>query len=204
MKKLYSFYPLLFTASLVLLSFFTINSTKAQGNSYVKKPITTAGSAFVEMNDGTIRNFSSLKMVTGIMMTPHLVADGHLIINGNEIKSYQDDAQHFAVSQKVFESGRRTHLAVDVLPGFVQRIAAGKLSIYNKQSFNGFRRVDEFFIQLASGAILPYSESLMNDLVKDEPQALKLFNCKNKNQSLLEKLQLTANIVNAGGLVSKN
>ena len=204
MKKVYTFTPLLFTSTLVLLSFFAINPANAQDNTDAKKPTEAARAVFIEMNDGTIKNFTSLKMVTGIMMTPHLVADGRVIINGNEIKSYQDDDQHYAVSQKAFEFGRRTHLAVEVLPGFVQRIATGKLNIYNKQSFNGYRRVDEFFIQLGDGEIVPYSESRLNDLVKDEPQALKLFNCKNKKQTLSEKLQLTASIINSAGLMSKN
>src|SRR5882672_9691288 len=124
MKKVYSFYPFLFATILVLIS----TTTKAQDNADAKKPAETTGTVFVEMNDGTIRNFTTLKMVTGIMMTPHLVADGRVVINGNEIKSYQDDDNHYAVSQKVFEFGRRTHLAVEVLPGFVQRIATGKIS----------------------------------------------------------------------------
>ncbi len=202
MKKVYSFYPFLFSTFLVIGSFFSITSAKAQDNAEVKKP---AGSVFVEMNDGTIKNFTTLKMVTGIMMTPHLVGDGRNIINGKEIKAYQDDDGNYAISQKVFESGHRTYLALEILPGFVRRIASGKLTIYNKQSFNGYRKVDEFFIQSgADGTIHPYSASLLNDIVKDEPQALKLFNCDNKKQTLREKLQMTANIINNSGLVSKN
>ena len=202
MKKVYTFSPVLFTTTLVLLSFLAIDPIKAQNNADVKNQAETHA-VFVQLNDGTIKNYTSLKMVTGIMMTPHLVADGRVIINGNEIKSYQDDDNHYAVSQKVFESGRRTHLAVDVLPGFVQRIASGKINIYNKQSYNGYRRIDEFFIQSGDGSILPYSESRVNDLVKDE-QALKLFNANNKKQPLAEKLQLLANIVNSSGMMSKN
>jgi len=204
MKKVYSFYPTLFAITLALSSLFISTSTTAQDNADVKKPAETPGSVFVTMNDGTVRNFTKLRMVTGIMMTPHLVADGKYIINGNEIKAYQDDDNHYAVSQKLFKSGSRTHLALEILPGFVQRIAAGKLNIYNKRSFNGFRTVDEFFIQSSDGAILPYSPSLLNDIVKDDPQALKLVNDKNKKQSLLETLQLTANIVNSSGMMSKN
>ena len=205
MKKVYSFYPTLLTTTLVLSSFFASTSTKAQENADSKSPAETTGSVFVQMNDGTIKNFTSLKMITGFMTAPHLVADGKLIINGNDIQSYQDDDNHYAVSQKAFKSGNRTHLALQVLPGFVERIATGKLSVYNKKSFNGLRTVNEFFVQAGSnGTILPYSESLLNDIVKDEPQALKLFNCKNKKQTLQEKLQMTANIVNSAGLVSKN
>lgn len=204
MKKVYLFNPFLFATALIFIS-FSINPAKAQDNSDVKKSTEATGSVFVQMNDGTIRNFTTLKMVTGIMMTPHLVADGRVIINGDDIKSYQDDDQHYAVSQKAFESGRRTHLALEILPGFVQRIATGKLSIYKKQSFNGYRRVEEFFVQSGTdGSIFPYSESRLNDLVKDEPEAMKLFNGKNKKQTLAEKLQLTASIVNSSGLMSKN
>ena len=170
----------------------------------VKKPLDKPGNLFVEMNDGTVKTFTTLKMVTGILMTPHLVGDGRQIINGKDIKAYRDN-EHYAISQKTFESGRRTHVAVDILPGFVQRIATGKLNIYNKQSFNGYRKVDEFFIQVGNdGVILPYSESRLNEIVKNEPQALKLINSNNKKQKLLEKLQLCASIVNGSGLVTKN
>lgn len=205
MKKVYLFMPFLFTNLFALLTFFAVNPLSAQDIADAKKPVENPGTVFVQMNDGSIRNFSTLKMVTGIMKTPHLVADGKHIINGNEIRAYQDNDNHYAVSQKVFESGRRTHLALDILPGFVQRITSGKLSIYCKRSFNGYRVITEFFIQSGTvGAILPYSESLLNDLVKDDPQALKILNSKVTKQSLLEKLQLTSIIVNGAGPVSKN
>jgi hypothetical protein len=204
MKKVYTFNPFLFITAFLILS-FGINPAKAQDNSDVKKSAEATSPVFVQMKDGTIKNFTTLKMVTGIMMSPHLVADGRVVINGDEIRSYQDDDQHYAVSQKSFESGRRTHLALEILPGFVQRIAAGKLNVYKKESFNGYRKVEEFFVQSGTdGSILPYSESRLNDLVKDEPEAMKLFNCKNKKQTLLEKLQLTAGMVNSSGLMSKN
>ena len=216
MKKLNPFQPLLLAILIISTSFFISARAKAQlvnqvnsdvnAEDYaeVKKPVDKPGTLFVEMNDGTIRNFTTLKMVTGILKTPHLVGDGQQIINGTDIKAYRDD-EHFAVSQKTFESGRRTHLALEVLPGFVQRIATGKLNIYNKQYFNGYRKVDEFYIQSGSdGIILPYSESRLHDIVKDEPQAQKLFNGTNKKQTVLEKLQLCASIVNGSGMVTKN
>lgn len=158
---------------------------------------------FVQMNDGTVKYFHSLKMVTGIMMTPHLVGDGKEVIHADDIKAYRDN-DHFAVSQKTFRSGRKTYLALEVLPGFVQVIATGRISIYLKQSFNGYRRINEFFVQDGINApIVPYTSAFMLELAKDDPQALKALN--NRSVPLLEKLQLTAGILNSNtSLVSTN
>ena len=90
--------------------------------------------------------------------------------------------------------------------GDVERIAAGKINVYDKKYFNGFRKVDEFFIQSGTdGPIVPYSASLVNELVKDDPEASKIFNSKKSKLPLLKKLQLTAVILNNNAsLVSKN
>ena len=217
MKKFNPFHPFLFAILLVSSSFFISAPTKAQvfdqvnsgvncqDYAEVKKSADEPANLFVEMNDGTIRTFTTLKMVTGIMMTPHLVGDGKYLINGNDIKAYRDN-NHYAVSQKTFESGHRSYLAVEILPGFVERVTAGKITIYDKKYFNGYRKADELFLQAGTeGPILPYSASLVNDLVKDDPEALKFFNSKKSKLPLLKKLQLTADIVNNNAsLVSKN
>lgn len=204
MKQIHTPKLFLFAVLAILSLFFISTPSNAQDNTDAKIAPEKPSSIFVEMNDGSIRNFSSLKLVTGIMMTPHLVADGRIVINGNEIKSYRDN-DHYAISQKTFESGHRSYLAIEILPGFVERIATGKINIYDKKYFNGYRKVDEFFVQSGSnGPIVPYSASLVNDMVKDDPEAIKFLNNKNK-LPLLKKLQLTADIINKNAsLVSKN
>ena len=216
MKKLNPFHPFPLAILIISASFLFNSPAKAQlidqvnsdvtSEDYaeVKKPTDEPAKLFVIMNDGTTRTFSTLKMVTGVMKAPHLVGDGQQVINGSDIKEYRDE-NHYAVSQKTFESGHRTYLALEILPGFVERIAAGKITIYAKQWFNGFRVVDQFFIQSGNtGSIVPYSAEMMRELVKDEPEALKMLNTKGNKLSLAKKLQLTASIVNNASLVSKN
>ena len=203
MKKIHPPKPFLYAILFLFSSFFRGNMY-AQDNADAKQTASVKKSCFVEMNDGTIKNYNTLKLVTGIMMTPHLVAEGHIIINGNDIRAYQDN-EHYAISQKIFASGRRSYLAVETLPGFVMRLSSGKLSVYDKQYFNGYRKVDEFFIQTGTdGPILPYTAALLKDLVKDDPQASGFFNSRNNDIPLLKKLQLTADIVNNAPLISKN
>lgn len=172
-------------ASLFSLLFFSLASLAANA----QENLSTNDKCFVQMNDGTIRHFTSLKMVTGIMITPHLVANGNEIINGKDIKAYRDN-EHYAVSQKTFNSGRKTYLATEVLPGFVQKITSGSISIYAKQSFNGFRKIEEFYLQDGIDApIVPYAPK---------------FSSKDKSMPLSERLQAVADILNNLNLVSRN
>src|SRR6478752_5940371 len=59
-----------------------------------------SSSCYVVMSDGSIQNYSTLKLVTGVLITPHLVADNKVTIHAKDIKAYQDN-QHYAVSQKL-------------------------------------------------------------------------------------------------------
>jgi len=54
---------------------------------------------FVQMKDGTIKNFGTLQLVTGVFKTPHLLADGNVTVTAAEIKAYQNK-EHYAISQK--------------------------------------------------------------------------------------------------------
>jgi len=82
-------------------------------------------SCFVQMNDGTIKNFGTLQLVTGVFKTPHLLGDGKVTITAAEIKAYQN-RDHFAISQKeIADATRPSYVAVDALPGFAVRIPGG-------------------------------------------------------------------------------
>lgn len=137
------------------------------------KEQTTA--CFVQLKDGTIKNYSTLKLVTGLLKTPHLLADGKIKINGKEIRAYQNK-DHYAISQSVFTSGHRSYVATATLPGFAIRIAKGKINVYAKKCYNGVGAVDEYFVQKGEdGQILAYTTENMNKMVKDDDQALAFF-----------------------------
>ena len=46
---------------------------------------TTSATCFIQLKDGTIKQFKTLKLVTGVLTTPHLLADGKEVINGKDI-----------------------------------------------------------------------------------------------------------------------
>jgi len=61
---------------------------------------------FVQLNDGAIQNYSTLKLVTGVFVTPHLLADNKIIINSGDIIAYQNK-EHYAVTAKILTSKKK-------------------------------------------------------------------------------------------------
>ena len=159
---------------------------------------------YVQMNDGTVKNYTSLKLVTGVFKTPHLVADGNIIIKAESIKAYQDK-DHYAISQRDFSTDEKSYVAKETLPGFAVRVASGKLNVYAVKYYNGHNTSEKLYLQLGNeGAILPYKYELMNDLVKNNAEAYKFFNTKKHSSNVSEKIVVTASIYNNAGLFSKN
>lgn len=159
---------------------------------------------FVEMNDGTIKNYSTLKLITGIFKTPHLLADGKLIINADKIKIYQNK-DHYAVSLKEFAASAKSYVAVEALPGFAVRIVKGKLNVYALKYYNGHNTSEKFFLQSGDkGEVSAYTPELLNELLKDNAEAYTFFNEKNKESSISKKLLATIEIYNNSRLVTKN
>jgi hypothetical protein len=204
MKKSVPLIPVLLCIMLIFNSFSTINPPLVQGKNNFGDPKEDPAVCFVQMKDGTVRNYTSLKLVTGVLITPHLLADDKIKIYPGEIKAYQNK-DHYAVSQVTFASGRRTYVAVETLPGFAVRIARGKVNLYSKKFYNGTSSIDEFFIQSGDdGQIFAYTPALMKELAKDSPETLNFFNSKTKHSSLPEKLQATLAMLNNANMVSKN
>lgn len=160
---------------------------------------------FVQLNDGSIKYFASLKLVTGVLTTPYLLADNITKVSATEIKAYQD-ADCYAITQQLFVNGKPSRVAVDCLPGFATRIVKGKLNIYSRKYYNGQRTVEEFYLQNGDGEkIQPYSAELMQLLVKDNPAALEFFNNKKIKKPVAKKLIQTASIFNhPPELITKN
>jgi hypothetical protein len=161
-------------------------------------------SCFVEMNDGTVKNYSTLKLITGIFKPPHLLADGTLIINADKIKIYQNK-DHYAVSLKKITGAAKSYVAVETLPGFAIRVVKGKLNVYAFKYYNGHNTSEKFFLQSGDeGEISTYTPELLNELLKDNAEAYTFFNEKNKELSLSKKLLATIEIYNSSKLITKN
>lgn len=161
-------------------------------------------SCFVTANDGTVKQFTSLKLITGLFITPHLLADGKTVIYAKDIVAYHD-GRYYAVSDKVLTSSKTSYVASEALPGFAQRIASGKLNIYQRKFYNGNNTVDEYFLQHGNdGEIVAYSTSAMKSILKDNTKAFDYFNSNTKVSSLAKKILFTAQLYNSSDYFSKN
>lgn len=196
-----------FTAIVCLL--ISLNSCVSSKNSIEQnKPATynakEEAPCFVQMTDGSFQNYATLKLVTGVFKTPHLLADGNVIISADKVLAYQNKEQ-YAISQKGFTTVQPSYVAVDVLPGFAVRVAKGKLNVYAIKYYNGHNTTEKFFLQIGDdGAIVPYKYELMSDLVKDNIEAYNFFNKKKKSIALNKRLLATADIYNNASYISKN
>lgn len=176
----------------------------AQRKADIEQSKEAVNTCFIEMNDGTIKHYKSLKLITGVMKTPYLLADGKLHINAKEIKAYQNN-DYYAISQQGFTSGRRTYIAKEALPGFAIRIAKGKVNVYTKKYYNGVAAVDEYFVQMGDdGQVLAYTTETMNLMVKDDPEALDFFMAKKYNTPKSKKDPIpAASLANTKTVVPK-
>ncbi len=187
-------------AALLCMSIFFLNSCATTQNSVVQHETETedAGpaSVYVIKTDGSTQQYSSLKLVTGVLVTPHLLADGKTVIDAKDVLAYQD-GRRFAVSQKLLKTKKTSYVAVETLPGFAVRIAKGKLNIYSRKYYNGNVAVTEYFLQSGDeGEIVAYSPELMKELIKDNTAAVDYYNSKVKVSPKSRKLLTTANMYN--------
>jgi len=199
------------SVALVLCTLTILNSCSTSSISRTQRKADIANSkennaaeCFVKMNDGSIREYKSLRLVTGAFTAPYLLADGKIRIKASQITAYQNK-ELYAVSQKTFCCGRLSYVATETLPGFAVRTVKGRLNVYCKKYYNGQVAVDEFFLQAGNeGKIQAYSPELMNELLKDNTEAITFFNNKKFKGSLPEKLHATAQLYNGGQFMTKN
>lgn len=170
---------------------------------FASEPVTDSKtSCYILKKDGSVVTFKSLKLVTGLFTSPHLLAEGKIKISGDSIMAYQD-ADHYAISQDYINDCRKSKVAVDALPGFAVRIAKGHLNVYSKKYFNGAKAVEEFYIQSGdTGKIVRYNQLVMEELLKDQQGMKELLNARDK--SLSEKLQVIAEAYNQQQSITKN
>ncbi len=193
-----------FCAIFFLHSCATSSISQSQLKTEIENSKETSATCFVQMNDGTIKNYNSLKLVTSAFSTPYLLADGKTRIKAKQITAYQNK-DHYAISQKIFGCGRISHVATETLPGFAVRTVKGKINVYRKKYYNGQVAIDEYFIQKGDkGKLMVYSQELINELVKDNSEAFKFFNNRRSWGSSSERLLGTAHLYNNGQLITKN
>src|SRR5882724_7732516 len=153
-------------------------------------------SCFVQLKDGTLKNYTSLKLVTGVFKTPHLLADGNVIITAEEIKAYQSK-EHYAISQKAFTTTKPSYVAVEALPGFAVRVTKGKINVYSLKYYNGHNTTEKFYLQSGDeGKIVAYTPAVMKEMVRDNSEAYNYFTDKRKPAVFHKKLLAKVDIYN--------
>lgn len=195
----------------VLLSTAALSSSCSVSKNSIDQQTTTVAnenetsvSCFVQLNDGTIKQFSTLKLVTGVLTTPHLLGDGKVVINAKEIIAYQS-GKHYAVSSKILTSKKSACVAVETLPGFAVKVLSGKLNVYCRKYYNGASTSDEYFLQNGSdGYIVAYSKDVLKAMLKDDINATAFFNSRSKVTPSSKKILTAVEIYNKGQMMTKN
>jgi hypothetical protein len=200
MKKLLPAFAVLL-CTVILSSCGVTNSVTVQAPD---SPSEVNKTCFVQFNDGTVKQFSSLKLVTGVLVTPHLLADNKTVLNSKDIMAYQD-SRVYAVSSRIITSTKNSKVAVDALPGFAVKVISGKLNVYSRKYYNGGNTVEEFFLQQGNdGFIVAYSKDVLKTMLKEDPKALEFFNSKTKVSPWSKKLIAAVEIYNGGQMITKN
>ena len=188
----------------------TLNSCTVGKNSLatqkaaIEPPNENSASCFIQLKDGTVKQFKTLKLVTGVLTTPHLLADGKEIIKAKEIMAYQNN-RHYAVSAQILTSTKNTAVAAETLPGFAVKVVSGKLNVYCRKYYNGTNTADEYFLQQGNdGYIVSYTKAVLKSMIKEDNNALEYFNSKTKITPKSKKILAVAELYNSGQLMTKN
>lgn len=204
MKKSY-YTPVLALSILLLFTACSVSNNLDNGlRSNRLDSKATLSNCYIQKKDGSIANFSTLRMVNSVFNDAYLLADNKTRIYPKEIMAYQTN-EYYAVSQSRFSNGRKSHVSIDCLPGFGLRIAKGKLNVYTKKYFNGTLAVDEYYLQSGDdGPIRVYTPKLIREMLKQDATATSYFQANEKTKSLGDLLSATASLINTGNLVTKN
>lgn len=201
----------LFPATAVLLCTAVLLNSCAVGKNSVTQQITTeintnevSTTCFVQLNDGSIKQFTTLKLVTGVLTTPHLLGDGKTVINAKEIIAYQNE-KHYAVSSKILTSKKSGNVSAETLPGFAVKVLSGKLNVYCRKYYNGASTSDEYFLQNGSdGYIVAYTKEVLKSMLKDDINASSFFNSKTRVLPMSKKILTAVEIYNKTQMMTKN
>ena len=194
----------LISTTILISSCATSKNSAGQEQTTLKNVNETSAGCFVQLNDGTIKQFTTLKLVTGVLTTPHLLGDGKVVINSKEIIAYQNEKQ-YAVSSKILTSKKSANVSVETLPGFAVKVLSGKLNVYCRKYYNGTNTSDEYFLQNGNdGYIVAYSKDILKNMLKDDLNASAFFNSKTKVSPRSKKILTAVEIYNKGQMMTKN
>ncbi len=157
---------------------------------------------FVKFNDGTVKQFTSLKLVTGLFKEPHLLADETTPIKTETVMAYQSK-DCYAVSQKGFAPLVNSQVAKEALPGFAVRIVKGRINVFSVKFYNGHNTTEKLFLQSGDdGDVIPCTKHMLNDIVKETPEAVAVLDTKAipENKRILAAVEA----YNNSKLISKN
>ena len=192
-------------SGIILLNSCTVSKNSiVTDNTDVKTINDLSASCFIQLNDGSIKQFITLKLVTGVLTSPHLLADDKEVIMGKDIMAYQNH-KHYAVSSKILTSTKKGTIAAETLPGFAVKVLAGKLNVYCRKYYNGANTADEYFLQNGNdGYIIAYSKTVLKSMIKDDVKALQYFNSKSKVLPKSKKILAAVEMYNNGQMMTKN
>ena len=169
-----------------------------------KFTIETGSLNFVVTKNGETIYFKNLELIKGPFASPHLLADKKIKFQCSDIIAYQN-SKHYAVSQNLFSSGKKSFVSTEALPGFAVRTVKGKINVYCKKYFNGNNSVNEFYIQSGNeGKIYAYNPKLMAEMINENEMAASYFNDAKNEMVLSEKIRTTAEIYNNATSMTKN
>ena len=204
MKKFIPAIAVLLSTTILANSCAVSKNSIDQQKNEVRNDNEVSAGCFVQLNDGSIKQFTTLKLVTGLLTTPHLLGDGKVVINAKEIMAYQN-AKHYAVSAKILTSKKSANVSVETLPGFAVKVLSGKLNVYCRKYYNGANTSDEYFLQNGNdGYIIAYSKEALKTMLKEDAKAFEFFNSKAKVSPKSKKLLAAVEMYNSGQLITKN
>lgn len=195
-----------FTAMLCFCLNFNVTANSNPVSKYyvTEEPNGDYTGCFVQYADGSVKRFTTLKLVTKMFKIPHLLADDSVIIYAPQLKAYQNEGG-YAVSQNEFGNGKKTFVAKDVLPGFAVRVVKGYLNVFSIKYYNGQNVTEKLFVQhLNDKEIVLCTPELLETLLKDNADALTVLSENNKALSGIKKLLAAVEVFNNSKLLSKN
>jgi hypothetical protein len=189
----------------ILLNSCSVNKNAVETQkSEVKNETEGSSGCFVELNNGTYKQFTTLKLVTGVLTTPHLLGDDKVVVYAKDIIAYQNN-KHYAVSSKILTSTKTGTVSVETLPGFAIRVLSGKLNVYSRKYYNGANTAEEYFLQNGDeGYIVAYSKNLLKSMFNEDQKAWEFFTSKTKVSPKSKKLLTAVEMHNSTQFMSKN
>jgi hypothetical protein len=204
MKTIIPAIAVLFGAT-ILLNSCAVNKNAAELQKSEAKMVTEAPSTcFIQLNDGTFKQFTTLRLITGPLTTPHLLGNEKISIDAKDIIAYQNN-KHYAVAAKILTSTKNGMVSSETLPGFAVRVLSGKLNVYSRKYYNGANTAQEYFLQNGNdGYIVAYSKELLKSMFKEDTKAWEFFTSKTKISPKSKKLLTAVEMYNTGQLMTKN